>query len=77
MALIKKGQYVKTMSGISPAGFGNRVGKVVGTIRGNHPFKYRDIRVHLLDGDKSIKTYEQDTLEVISFKQLKEILSRK
>jgi len=69
MNTIRKGQYVKSMNGISPSDFANRVGRVVGILNydGN-----RDIVVLMLDEPgKVTKTFEDDTLQVISKKVLK------
>ena len=68
---IRKGVYVKTANGINPSFLANRVGKVISVHTGHKPFKYRDVRVKLLDGDKSIAVYEDDTLRVITKDELK------
>ena len=71
---IKKGQYVVSMNGISPKGFSNRLGRVIGVLNYNGN---RDVVVLMIDEPgKVTKTFEDDTLKVISKKELKIFLKK-
>ena len=72
---LRKGMYVKSMSGISPVGFGNRIGKVVSVYNVGGS---REAVVIILDKPgRQTKMYMDDTLEIISNKKAIELIKER